>query len=132
MGRPSTTGANAGQNNKEPTVKTMAQELQDLLNTLHEAEDAAAILKKFDEEGGKYRLTITVDHPDWKVKDTVEKVARAFVPRTTLVKGLVDAADKDVKRAKDAILTAAMSHGISNNAHEHVAPGMVIQTREAP
>lgn len=110
----------------------MSQELQELLNTLHEAEDTAAILKKFDEEGGKYRLTITVDHPDWKVKETVEKVARTFVPKTTLVKGLIDATDKDVKRAKEAILTAAMSHGISAGAQDEHAPGMVIQTRAAP
>lgn len=96
-------------------MKSIAQELQDLLNNLHEAEATLANLQKFEAEGGVHRLSLVADHPDWQVKETVDRVAKTFVPKTTLLKGLLNAAERDVAAAKEAILGAAIAQGMATS-----------------
>lgn len=111
-------------------MKSIAEELQALLNNLHEAEATLAHLKKFEADGGVYRLSLVADHPDWQIKETVDRVARTFVPKTTLLKGLINAAEKEVKDAKSAILDTATAIGMAEEVKLH--PGMASPPASAP
>jgi hypothetical protein len=93
-------------------MKLIAQEMQPLLDKLHEAERQLETLRQFEAKGGHHRVSIAVDHPDYSVRDAVERAAASYLPNTTLIKGLVTFAEKDLKRLQDEFIAAAVVHGL--------------------
>lgn len=91
-------------------MQTIAKQLQELLDNVHEAEHTLATIKKFEEEGGQHRLSLSIDHPDHQVRETVAKLAKKHIQKTTLVVWLIQQAERDVKFANNEVLSVALAH----------------------
>ncbi|MDQ0422367.1 hypothetical protein J2045_003415 [Peteryoungia aggregata LMG 23059] len=97
-------------------MTSIVQEMQELLNDLQKAEQRVEILKKFESEGGQYRMGITIEHPDWHIRESVEAAWHEFVSKPAVLRWLVEHATNALEKRKEEFLATAMSHGISQAA----------------
>lgn len=97
-------------------MTSMIQEMQALLNDLQKAEQRVEILKRFESEGGQYRMGVSIEHHDWQIRETVEQAWHEFVSKPAVLRWLVDHAEKALAKRKEDFLANAMAHGISQGA----------------
>lgn len=94
-------------------MTSIVQEMQALLYNLQEAESRVETLKKFEREGGQFRMGLTIEHSDYHVRETVERTWNEFVSKPAVLRWLVEHASKDLAKRKEEFLACAMAHGIS-------------------
>lgn len=76
-----------------------------LVDQLQEQERKLGLVQEFADNGGEYRLTIHVDHPDPAVRAAVLDVAARNIPSELLIRGFLKFAKEETEAARDRVVS---------------------------
>lgn len=80
-------------------MTTYSEEIFELAQRVATRERTLEVIRKFEQEGGQFRMSIAVDHGDHNTKATVEAFAKDHFPAEIIMKGLLKWAQDDLKTA---------------------------------
>lgn len=81
-------------------------EVRACLTTLEKAEADLAALKAFEAADGRFRISLSVEHPDPQIAEIISRLGKENLSKSGLVGWLVKLASADVSRARDALKVA--------------------------
>jgi hypothetical protein len=90
-------------------VRKYTEEIFQLTEKVARQERVLDAVHRFEKEGGRYRMSIHVDHGDYTMKEAIEALAREHFPGETLLKGLAKWALDDLQAAKEQLQAAVMA-----------------------
>lgn len=81
-------------------------EIRTCLTALEKAEADLAALKAFEAADGRFRIQLSVEHPDQQVVEVISRLGKANLAKSGLLGWLVKFAAADVSRAREALRSA--------------------------
>lgn len=88
-------------------MQTYSQEMLALSKQAAEREQDLSILTQFISRGGRYRVHLSVDHPDLLVKGTVERLAADCFPADKVLEIMVRRAKNVLDEEKEKVFQRA-------------------------
>jgi hypothetical protein len=86
-----------------------SQEIETLLDALMRAERHADLVRKFADTGGEHRIRITIEHPDYDVREAVEMIANQWIPKDLMIRGFEKFSKEAVDKARINLASTAIT-----------------------